>query len=103
LLVQAPKPSDQPRYVFVARALKAPSNFEEIIRRLLVLSADHGFDPTTYAVRAVANVKVTPYQAVTIGLIPIQGQRIQAERFVASGRFLEEILRESDGRAAAIR
>ena len=51
----------------------------------------------------VANVGVTPYQAVTIGLIAIQGQRIQAERFGASRRFLEEILSEKDGRAAAIR
>ncbi len=103
LLVQAPKPSDQPLHVFVARALKAPPNFEDVIRRLLVLSADHEFDPTTYAVRAVANVGVTPYQAVTIGLIAIQGQRIQAERFGASRRFLEEILSEKDGRAAPIR
>ncbi len=103
LLVQAPKPSDQPLHIFVARALKAPTHFEDIIRRLLVLSADHEFDPTTYAVRAVANVGVTPYQAVTIGLIAIQGQRIQAERFGASRRFLEEILSESDGRTAAIR
>ncbi len=103
LLVQAPKPSDQPLHIFVARALKAPPNFEDVIRRLLVLSADHEFDPTTYAVRAVANVGVTPYQAVTIGLIAIQGQRIQAERFGASRRFIEEILSEKDGRAAAIR
>ncbi len=103
LLVQAPKPSDQPLHIFVARALKAPPDFEDVIRRLLVLSADHEFDPTTYAVRAVANVGVTPYQAVTIGLIAIQGQRIQAERFGASRRFLEEILSENDGRAAAIR
>ncbi len=103
LLVQAAKPSDQPLHIFVARALKAPPGFEDVIRRLLVLSADHEFDPITYAVRAVANVGVTPYQAATIGLIAIQGQRIQAERFGAARRFLEEILGEKDGRIAAIR
>ncbi|HEX9391809.1 MAG TPA: citrate synthase [Usitatibacteraceae bacterium] len=91
------KPTAQPLHQFLAKALKAPAGFGEIIRRLLVLSADHEFDAITYAVRAVANVGVTPYQAITTGLIASQGQRIFAERFGAVSRLLQEILSSNDG------
>lgn len=103
MLVKAPKPTVQPLHQFVAKALKAPAGFDDIIRRLFVLAADHEFDPITYAVRAVANVGVTPYQAVTTGLIASQGQRFQAERYGAAMRFLEEILTGKDGHTAVVR
>ena len=103
LLVQAPRPTAQPLHQFVARALKAPEALDEVIRQLLVLAADHEFDPITYAVRAVANVGVTPYQAVAAGLIASQGQRFQAERYGATMRFLDEILDASDGHAAVVK
>jgi hypothetical protein len=97
LLVNASKPGSQPLHLYVAKALKAPSGFEETIRQLLVLAADHEFDPITYAVRATANVGVTPYQAVITGLIASQGQRFQAERSAPAMRFLEEILGSRTG------
>jgi citrate synthase len=103
ILVKAAKPSMQPLHQFVAKALKAPPGFDDVIRRLLVLAADHEFDSITYAVRAVANVGVTAYQAVTTGLIASQGQRFQAERYGAAMHFLEEILRGKDGYAAVAR
>ena len=103
LMVQAPRPDTQPLHRFVAQALKAPEGFDEVIRQLLVLAADHEFDPITYAVRAVANVGVTPYQAVTTGLIAAQGQRFQAERYGATMRFLDEILAGANGQAAVVR
>jgi citrate synthase len=103
LLVDASKPCAEPLHLYVAKALKAPSGFEETIRQLLVLVADHEFDPITYAVRATANVGVTPYQAVITGLIASQGQRFQAERSAPAMRFLEEILGSKDGRAVVVR
>lgn len=99
---QAAAPDQRPLHVFLAAALQAPPGFDDIIRRLLVLSADHEFDPVTYAVRAVANVGVTPYQAVTTGLIATSGQRFMAERYGASMRLLVEILTSADGAAPLI-
>jgi citrate synthase len=87
----------QPLHQFLAKAINAPVGFDDIIRRLMVLSADHEFDPVTYAVRAVANVGVTPYQAVTTGLVASTGQRFMAERFGAALRLLLEILDSQDG------
>ena len=103
LLVKAPKPSTQPLHLFVSKALKAEPGFDDVIRRLLVLAADHEFDPITFAVRTVANVGVTAYQAVTTGLIASQGQRFQAERYGSAMRFLHEILASKNGRMAVVR
>lgn len=97
LVGRAGAPDEQPLHVFLAQALHAPTGFDDIIRRLMVLSADHEFDPVTYAVRAVANVGVTPYQAVTTGLIASTGQRFMAERFGTTVRLLKEIMDSSDG------
>ncbi len=99
----ATRPTSQPLHSFLAKALDAPPGFEEVIRALLVLSTDHEFDPITYSVRAVANVGVTAYQAVTVGLIASQGQRFQAERYGSSIRMLQEILTEKDGPTAVIK
>ena len=103
LLTKASKPSTQPLHMFLAKALKAPAGFDEVIRTLLVLSADHEFDPITFAVRAVANVGVTPYQAVIAGAIASQGQRFQAERYGSCSSFLHEILSEKDGSTAVVK
>lgn len=102
LLTHAPALPDQPLHQFLARALKAPAGFEEVIRTTLVLSADHEFDPITYAVRAVANVGVTAYQAVVTGLMASNGQRFQAERVGSVTRFLKEILANSNSRAVVV-
>jgi citrate synthase len=47
---------------FSADWLATPKGFDDIIRRLLMVAADHEFDPTTYAVRAGADAGVTPYE-----------------------------------------
>ncbi|MES2898884.1 MAG: citrate synthase [Pseudomonadota bacterium] len=93
------KAAEEPLHIFLAKSVNAPAGFDDIIRRLLVLSADHEFDPVTYAVRAVANVGVTAYQAITTGLIASTGQRFMAERYGAAVRMLGEILSSDDGSA----
>lgn len=102
-VAKASKPATQPLHRFLAKALKAPPGAEELIRALLVLSTDHEFDPITYSVRSVANVGVTAYQAVTVGLIASQGQRFQAERYGSATRMLQEILTEKDGATAIVK
>jgi citrate synthase len=99
----ASKPSVQPLHTVLAKGLKVPPGGDELIRALLVLSADHEFSPITHAVRAVANVGVTAYQAVTVGLIASRGQRFQAERYGSALGMLQEILIEKDGAAAVIK
>jgi citrate synthase len=103
LLVNKKAPANnKPIHQFVAHALKAPVGFDEVIRKLIVLSADHEFDPITYAVRSVANVGVTPYQIASVGLIASQGQRFQAERLGTTRNFLREILDSKDGHSAVV-
>ena len=80
----------------LARAFSADEANADIIRRLLVLFADHELSPTTYAVRAVANTGSTPYQAAVVGLIASKGQRILAGRAPSVRRFLEEVLGEGE-------
>jgi citrate synthase len=102
VLVGANAPSDAPVHEFIAGSLGAPQGFADIIRRLLIVCADHEFDPTTYAVRATANAGVTPYYAVVTGIIASRGQRLQSGRIEAAARLLEEILNMSDPRDSIV-
>jgi citrate synthase len=91
-------PSAAPVHEFIAESLGARQGFADIIRRLLIVCADHEFDPTTYAVRATANTGVTPYYAVVTGIIASRGQRLQSGRIEAAARLLEEIVSIQDPR-----
>jgi citrate synthase len=102
ILVGANGPSEAPVHEFIAESLGAPQGFEDIIRRLLIVAADHEFDPTTYAVRATANAGVTPYYAVITGIIASRGQRLQAGRMEAAARLLEEIISTPDPRDSIV-
>jgi citrate synthase len=102
ILVGANGPSNAPVHEFIADSLGAPKGFADIIRRLLIVAADHEFDPATYAVRATANAGVTPYYAVVTGIIVSRGQRLQAGRMEAAARLLEEIIRTPDPRDSIV-
>lgn len=94
LVVHGDLPSADPIHVVLARAFSAADDYADIIRRLLVLFADHELSATTYAVRAVANTGSTPYQAVMAGLLASKGQRITEGRAPAIKRFIEEVLND---------
>ncbi|HWM66308.1 MAG TPA: citrate synthase [Steroidobacteraceae bacterium] len=102
IVVGANGPSETPVHEFIAASLGAPQGFADIIRRLLIVAADHEFDPTTYAVRATANTGVTPYYAVVTGIIASRGQRLQSGRAEAAARLLEEILSIADPRDSIV-
>jgi citrate synthase len=55
------------------------------------LSADHELDPTTYAVRAVANAGINPYRLLLAGLIASTGRRLAYGRSQAVSRLLDEV------------
>lgn len=90
------EPSTDPVHEFVANALSAPPGFDDIIRRFLVLFADHELSPATYAVRALANTGVTPYQIVSTGITAFNGRRLGIVATEQASRMLEEIINEDD-------
>jgi citrate synthase len=90
-LVKTHLPSSDPLHVSVARGLGASEDMADLIRRVMVLSADHGFEPGTYAVRAVASTGVTPYRSVLTGLSVSMGRRTKIGRHEGLARLLDEI------------
>ena len=90
------KTSPEPIHLVLARAFSGLEGYADVIRRLLVLFADHELTAATYAVRAVANTGTTPYQAVTAGLVAHKGQRLVEGRAPAIKRFIEEVLSDPD-------
>ena len=92
LVIGADRPSIDPIHVTLARGLNAPEGYEDIIRRALVLTADHELAPSSYAVRAVANTGCTPCQAVLTGLAAARGRRVLTGRIPAVRRLIDELL-----------
>lgn len=90
ILVDEPNPSSEPLHLFIARARGASLPVADVIRRALILAADHEFDPTTHAVRAAAT-GVTPYAAVLVGMIAGRGQKLRIKRTETMRRLLSDI------------
>jgi citrate synthase len=90
-LIKTHIPSSDPLHVSVARGLGASDDMADLIRRVMVLSADHGFEPGTYAVRAVASTGVTPYRSVLTGLSVSMGRRTIIGRHAGLARLLNEV------------
>jgi len=96
LTVRAKKPCCEPIHLFVARHLKRPPEDAELIRRMLVLCADHGFEPGAFAVRAAASAGVTPWRAVITGLSVSNGRSGRLAGHESTGRFLKEVAQSAD-------
>lgn len=91
ITVDADRPESAPLHETIARRAADVEAMSEIARVLLVLSADHELDPTTYAVRAVANAGINPYRVLLAGLITTTGRRIAYGRYQEVQRLLDEI------------
>ena len=96
LVAEVDGPTADPIHLVLSRAFSKEESDADIIRRLLVLFADHELSPTTYAVRATANTGSTPYQAVMAGLVASKGQRIIEGRAPSIRRFLQEVMSDAD-------
>lgn len=83
--------TERPIHMVLAKAKREGDPLADIVRRLLVLGADHEVDPTTLAVRALANTGVTPYRLIMTGLIASQGRRGTFGRMQPGAALLEEI------------
>jgi citrate synthase len=95
-------PSAAPVAGFLAERLGGGESHERIIRTVLILSADHELDPTTYIVRASANAGVSPYKIASIGLTASTGRRLSFGRSESLQRLVSEVLRQ-DPREAIVR
>lgn len=102
LMVGADGPSAQPLPEFIVSSLGVDHSFEDLVRRVLILSVDHELDPSTYTVRAAANTGVTPYYAAITGLCSFRGRRLAYSRGETVGRLLEEICIAQDPQAPVL-
>jgi len=102
-LIKTHSPSSDPLHVSVARGLGASDDMADLIRRVMVLSADHGFEPGTYAVRAVASTGVTPYRSVLTGLSVSMGRRTKIGRHEGLARLLNEVANSREPQDPVVR
>eukprot|EP01013_Petalomonas_cantuscygni_P016557 TRINITY_DN33568_c0_g1_i1.p1 TRINITY_DN33568_c0_g1~~TRINITY_DN33568_c0_g1_i1.p1 ORF type:complete len:396 (+),score=-12.11 TRINITY_DN33568_c0_g1_i1:110-1189(+) len=91
LMVHSHEVTGEPLHKVITRHAPEGRNLEDIVRRLLVLSADHELDPTTYAVRAAANTGVNPYRVMISGLVASNGRRLLYGKYQALSRLLDQI------------
>ena len=68
----------------------------ELVRQVLVLSADHGFDSATVVARSLASAGASLWISVAAALSVTQRTRIKFENVNSIYRFLSEILAEAD-------
>jgi citrate synthase len=66
---------ESPIHRQIASAWRVKRSGAELIRRCLVLAADHELNPSTYAARCVASTNATPYAAATAALAALSGPR----------------------------
>jgi citrate synthase len=102
-LIKTHSPSSDPLHVSVARGLGASDDMADLIRRVMVLSADHGFEPGTSAVRAVASTGVTPYRSVLTGLSVSMGRRTKIGRHEGLARLLNEVANSREPQDPVVR
>jgi len=101
--VNAPLPTTEPIHLFVARHLALPPIGAELVRRILVLSADHGFEPSAVVVRTLASSGVTPWRALIGGLAVTMGRHSKLNAVDSISRLIAEIIASKDGRAVIVR
>ncbi|WP_374471202.1 citrate/2-methylcitrate synthase [Phenylobacterium sp.] len=103
ILTGAQAISAEPLHLQVAARFGRSADAADLIRRLLVLSADHGFGAGTHAVRAVASTGVSPYRAVLAGLAIVTGRRSLFGRSDGISRLIAELIEAPDPRGIIIR
>jgi citrate synthase len=96
IAVGSNRPTTQSIHEFIARHCGANTLQTELIRRQLVLAADHGFEPGSVAVRALAGTGVTPWRSVIAGLSVTLGCRTRLSGWGAVSRLLAEIIVSSN-------
>ena len=91
IVVGAASAADEPIHLLLGRRFGRGPGDTELIRRLLVLAADHGLEQSALAVRSVAGSGVSLWRAVAAGLSVSVEQRKTSGWLAAIGGFLDEI------------
>jgi citrate synthase len=91
-------PSPGPIHRRLAAAWRLDEAGADLLRRCLVLLADHEFNPSTFVARCVASTGATPYAVVTAALSALSGDRHGGETARAEG-LLRELLEGDDAMA----
>ncbi|HEV2301857.1 MAG TPA: citrate synthase family protein [Stellaceae bacterium] len=68
-------PSAAPAHLRLARAWRLDASGADILRRALVLIADHELNASTFVARCVASTGATPYAVVAAALAALSGRR----------------------------
>lgn len=92
LILNLPHPVAAPIHEVFGKTLGLSDDLADLVRRLLILSADHGLTSPTFAVRAVASTGVTPWRSVLAGLVVSTGQHSRQDHFSGLGRIVSEIV-----------
>ena len=100
ITLRTAKVTAEPIHSFVARNRGLSPPLSDLVRRLLILSADHAFEPGTVAVRTVASTGVTPWRSLISGFSVTLGRR--GRSFEAIHRFMLEIVACSDPYAMVV-
>ena len=75
----------------------------DLVRRMLILSADHGFDPCTLVVREIASMGVTPWRSVICGLSAALGRQSKLADYNAVSHLVSEIISSADPLTVVVR
>jgi citrate synthase len=88
-------PSPDPIHRRLAAAWKLSEAGADLLRRCLVLIADHELNPSTFVARCVASTAATPYAVVAAALSALSGRFHGGETARAEG-LLRELLEGND-------
>jgi citrate synthase len=82
-------PSPEPIHRRLAAAWRLREAGADLLRRCLVLIADHELNPSTFVARCVASTGATPYAVVAAALSALSGRRHGGETARAEGLLVE--------------
>jgi citrate synthase len=92
LILGKPHPAADPIHATFGETLGLSPEDTDLLRRLLILSADHGLDSATFAVRAVASTGVSPWRSILTGLSVKSGQRGKLTQYGGVRQLITEIM-----------
>lgn len=102
ILLGTSRPAAAPLHDQIGERYSLNAEWRDLLRRLLVLSADLGFEPTAVAVRGVASVGISPYRSVLAGLMLLGARQTRLGRIEGMAGLIDEIL-EGDPEQAVVR
>jgi citrate synthase len=93
VMFRLPKPATDPIHLQIQACCALTDDWADLVRRMLILSADHGFEASTIAVRGVASIGVSAYRSVAAGLLLAAGRRTKFGRIDIVHRLLTDLMR----------